>query len=47
MTPPKASKRYTPKKPKPVDGQIRQRKHGDHFHTERWCENHKQWEPAD
>jgi hypothetical protein len=32
---------------KPVDGQMRRRQHGDHFHTERWCANHKQWEPVD
>ena len=31
---------------KPVDGQQRRRKHGDHFHTERWCETHKAWEPV-
>lgn len=33
------------KKVKLVDGQQRRRKHGDHFHEERWCETHKQWEP--
>lgn len=45
MSRPKRSSRYTPKKAKPVDGEIRERKHGDHSHTERWCENHQQWEP--
>ena len=32
---------------KPVDGEQRRRKHGDHFHSERWCAHHNQWEPAD
>lgn len=44
MSRPTGKSRVTPKKPKPVDGDIRVRKHGDHSHTERWCENHKQWE---
>jgi len=46
MSRPKASSRYTPKKAKPQDGDIRNRKHGDHFHKERWCENHQEWEPV-
>ena len=32
--PPGKSRRVTPKKPKPVHGDTRERKHGDHFHTE-------------
>jgi hypothetical protein len=44
--PTKKNSRYTPKKAKPVDGEIRERQHGDHSHTERWCEHHQQWEPA-
>lgn len=47
MARPKKSSRYTPKKAKPVHGDIRERPHGDHSHTERWCENHQQWEPVD
>ncbi len=43
MTRPKNTSRVT-KTQKPVDGQLRERKHGDHSHTERWCENHQQWE---
>ena len=46
MARPTGKSRVTPKKPKPKHGDIRERKHGDHFHTERWCENHKQWEPV-
>jgi hypothetical protein len=34
------------KQEEPVDGQIRRRKHGDHFHSERWCAVHQQWEPV-
>jgi len=47
MARPTGKSRVTKPKPKPVDGEIRQRKHGDHFHTERWCATHKEWEPAD
>jgi len=47
MARPKPSSRYTPKKEKARHGQLRRRQHGDHFHTERWCEHHQQWEPAD
>ncbi len=45
MTRPKNTSRVT-KASKPVDGELRQRKHGDHFHTERWCETHQAWEPV-
>ncbi len=30
---------------KPVDGDRRTRKHGDHTHDEQWCETHQTWEP--
>lgn len=43
MSRPTGKSRVT-KKIKPVDGDRRQRKHGDHFHTEQWCENHQKWE---
>ena len=46
MSRPTGKSRVTPKKAKPVDGEIRRRKHGDHFHTERWCAHHQEWEPV-
>ncbi len=45
MTRPTNKSRVT-KPSKPVDGEQRQRKHGDHHHTEQWCETHKAWEPV-
>lgn len=45
MSRPTGKSRVT-KKHIPVDGEQRRRKHGDHFHNERWCEHHKQWEPV-
>jgi hypothetical protein len=39
--------RVTKPKPKPVDGELRERKHGDHSHTERWSAERKAWEPVD
>ncbi|MDC1389492.1 hypothetical protein N8342_06575 [Acidimicrobiales bacterium] len=46
MSRPTGKSRVTPKKPKPKDGEMRERKHGDHFHSERWCAHHKEWEPV-
>lgn len=31
----------------PADGDIRQRRHHDHVHTERWCAHHQRWEQVD
>jgi len=45
MSRPTGKSRVT-KKHKPVDGERRRRKHGDHYHDEQWCESHKQWEPV-
>ena len=45
MSRPTGKSRVT-KKTKPVNGEQRRRKHGDHFHTEQWCETHQEWEPV-
>ncbi len=46
MSRPKNTSRVT-KPSKPVQGQTRRRRHGDHHHTEVWCENHQRWEQTD
>jgi hypothetical protein len=46
MTRRKGKSRVTKSEP-PVDGEVRRRKHGDHFHNERWCTTHQRWEPVD
>ena len=46
MSRPSGKSRVTKPKAKPVDGDRRERKHGDHTHSERWCATHNQWEPA-
>ena len=46
MSRPSGKSRVAKPKAKPVDGEMRERKHGDHTHSERWCATHNQWEPA-